>query len=308
MTALDEIFGHEIEEKPKNNILIIDLSNILHSTFHAQVRFDRSLKDEFEKYAMWRFLILNSILNIKNKFQPDEIVLALDGKSWRKKWFNYYKANRVLARKKQTDINYEEFFKVSDEFIEEIIDIMPYKVIKHNDAEADDIIGILAHYLKNKNIIITSRDKDFKQLLKFSNITLYDPVTKKFLTSEDPYLFLIDHIVRGDSSDGIPNIFSDDNTFVDSSKRQKRITKKIIDEVFENGLEKFVVNNNLIKNYERNRKLIELSEETIPQEIWNDVIFKYNNIEPEKNYIKIIKFLRKHKIRSLIDKADKFLY
>jgi hypothetical protein len=310
MSTLDELFGttDEIEVQYKDNIAIIDLSNLLHSTYHAQVRFDKSLKNDNDKYAMWRFLLLNSILNVKNKLQPQEIVLAVDSSSWRKEFFKYYKARRILKRKEQTDFNYEEFFEISNGFIEEITEVFPYKVIKVERAEADDIIGVLAHLLSDKQVTIVSRDKDFKQLLRNPNIKLYDPIDKNYKTVECAYAYLLDHILRGDSGDDVPNMLSDDNTFVDSTKRQTKITKKVLAEVNEKGLELFAIDRNVMDNYERNKKLVELSKDEIPDDVWEETIFTYNQLNPKGDYMKVMQFLRKYKIRSLTEKAGAFLF
>lgn len=308
MSTLDDIFGHDETQTSFNNINLLDLSNILHSTYHAQVRFDRSLNNDMEKYAMWRFLILNSILNMKNKLQPDELVICVDSHSWRKKAFQYYKANRVLAREKQEDFNYEEFIEVSNGFIDELAEFFPYKVIKVEGAEADDVIAVLTQHLQGKNITIISRDKDFKQLLRSPNIRMFDPIDKKFKTVECPYAYLMEHILKGDTSDGIPNMLSDDNTFVITGKRQTPITKKKLEAIHELGIEEFAIQNNAIKKYERNKKLVELSKDEIPENIWNNVIYEYNQQTPKGDYMKIVQFLRKHKIRSLTEKANMFMY
>ncbi len=309
MTTLDDLFGKKDEKiiKQFNNIMLIDLSNILHSTYWGSVHSDRTLKNDKERYAMWRFFLLNSILSIKNKFAPDEIVLALDSRSWRKKEFQFYKANRVLARAKKTDFNYKEFIEVSNQFIEEIQETLPYKVIKVQDAEADDIIAVLVNHLEKRKITIISRDKDFKQLLRSPNIVLYDPISKEFKNVDDPYAYLLDHIIRGDSSDGIPNVLSDDNTFVDSSKRQKKITKKVLQELYDLGINEFVIQKNVTKNYERNKMLVELSKDIIPKKIQVETVYQYNSQEPKSNFMKIATFLRKYKIRSLEPKATQFL-
>jgi 5'-3' exonuclease len=305
MSFLDTIFKEE--QKKKNNVIIVDFSNLLHSSFHAGVRFDRTLKNDEERYAMWRYILLNQILTIKTKLQPDELILAIDSHSWRKDKYKYYKANRVLARAKVTDYNPEDFYKTCDRFVEEITENLPYKVIKSENAEADDVIGVLVKYFAEKNInhIIVSRDKDFVQLLKSQYTRFYDPIDKKYKEKVDPYQFLRDHILCGDSSDGIPNMLSPDNVFVNSDKRQKRITKKVRAEVNELGLEEYAIRNNLIENYERNKMLIDLDE--IPEFITNDVIFQYNDQCPRGDFIKIVQFFRKYKIKTLVDKAEKFL-
>ena len=308
---LDDIFNDEDdvpEVKQFNNIMVVDFSNILHSSYHGQVRFDKSLKTSKDKYQVWRYFLLNSLLSLKNKFQPDEIVLALDSNSWRKKAFKYYKANRVLARAKQTDFNFKEFLEVSNIFIEEIWENLPYKMIKVDNAEADDIVAVLVQHLQKRMITVVSRDKDFQQLLRSPNIKLYDPISKVFKGNADPYAYLLDHVIRGDASDGIPNMLSDDNVFVDSNKRQKKITKKVLNEIYDLGIDEYVIQKGLIKNYERNKLLVELSKDTIPKDIWTETVYQYNNQSPTSNFMKVAGFLRKNKIRSLVDKAGSFLY
>ena len=306
MSSLDELFGHD--EKTTTNPMIIDLSNILWATYHAQVKYDKSLNSNFERHAMWRYFLLNSILNVKVKFKPDEIVLAIDSSSWRKKKFEYYKANRVLAREKQEEFDYQEFIEVSNCFIDELIEVMPYKVVRIDGAEADDIIAVLVHQWRDKNVLIISRDKDFKQLLRSPNIKMYDPISKEFKTVDCPYEYLMEHILKGDTGDGIPNMLSPDNIFVTTGSRQKSITKKVKESVNELGLEKYAIDNDVISNYERNKNMVELSKDEIPEDIWNNILFEYNNLDPKGDFIKVVQFLKKHKIRTLEDRASDFLY
>lgn len=306
MSFLDKIFTEQQKKKAINSILIIDFSNLLHSTFYAKIRFDKTLKTNEEKYMFWRYLMLNQIASLKKKFEPDEIILAVDGGSWRKDYFKYYKARRAISREK-SDIDYTEFYESGNKFIEEIISIFPYKTIQIKKAEADDIIGVLTETIpSNIKIIIVSRDKDFKQLLKYQNVSIYDPIDKKLKQENDPHYFLIEHILNGDPGDDVPNLLSDDNVFINSDKRQKRITKKIVEKVKEIGIETFAIENNLIKNYERNRKMIELSSEQIPSNIVEEIKFQYNQDNKNRpDYIKITQFLKSNKIKALT--ADAFM-
>ena len=63
--------------------------------------------------------------------------------------------------------------------------------------------------------MILSGDKDFIQLHKYKNVTQYSPITKKFVNGIDPDEYLYEHILKGDVSDGVPNVLSVDNTFTD---------------------------------------------------------------------------------------------
>ena len=78
-------------------------------------------------------------------------------------------------------------------------------------------------------------DKDFIQLQKYKNVSQYSPITKKFVNGEDPALYLKEHILKGDASDGIPNVLSPDNTFVDGL-RQRPLGKKKIDAWIDNDI------------------------------------------------------------------------
>ena len=144
---------------------------------------------------------------------------------------------------------------------------MPYKVVHLEKAEADDIIAVLAkQWSKDEGVLILSGDKDFMQLQKYDNVKQYSPVQKKFLRTDNPQEFLFEHIVRGDTSDGIPNCLSKDSTFV-SGDRQTPITKKRLDEWMQKG--KVDYKNGDI-GFDRNRRLIDF--EYIPEDLEKDIV------------------------------------
>ena len=78
------------------------------------------------------------------------------------------------------------------------------------------------------------------------------------LVCERPDSFLFNHIMKGDVSDGVPNILSDDDTFVVEGKRQKPMNAKAKTRVREviNGNE---VDETISRNYDRNRQLIDFN-------------------------------------------------
>jgi hypothetical protein len=296
-----------IPQKVINHTMIVDFSNILHASFHSAGK--QSNKEQHT--AMWRYFIFNSLLSIKNKFKPDEIVLALDHSSWRVKFFEYYKAKRKMARATGTaKEEAEEFFKVADTFAEDL-KCLPYKQVHVHGAEGDDIIGILATHLTSvrKKITIVSVDHDLQQMQKYKNVQNYDPIKKHLTVCESPHTFLQDHFLIGDSGDGIPNILSPDNIFL-SDNRQFSITKKIREEVNEKGLLKYCKENSLEKNYIRNRKLIELSDQTIPKQVWSDVVYEYTNYDltGKQTYMHIAGVFDKYNIRFLKDKVPQFMF
>ena len=178
-----------------------------------------------------RHMILNSLRGHNKKFRKEygEMVIACDSKNvWRRQVFPNYKAGRKANREK-SEHNWELIFDILAKVKEEIKQFLPYKVIELETAEADDIIAVLTRRIKEK-ILILSGDKDFIQLHN-ERIRQYNPVLNKFVgKDENPSLYIREHILRGDRSDGVPNILSDDNVFVEG-RRQTPLSKKKIEAV-----------------------------------------------------------------------------
>ena len=220
-----------------------------------------------------RHMVLNSIRGINKKFRKDygELVIASDGKhSWRKQIFPNYKANRKKNRE-QSGHDWETIFDVINRIKSELIEFMPYKLIEVETAEADDIIAVLIRKIQRvvgpnhaKKMLIVSGDKDFIQLHS-DNVRQYNPILNKYVgKDETPSIYIREHILKGDRSDGVPNVLSDDNVFVEG-RRQRPLSKKKLNELICSGFLYTVLNDEEQKNYDRNRKLIDLT--FIPQEL-----------------------------------------
>ena len=113
-----------------NKILLADFSAISNATFYA-IFPDPQINNQDELLDFWRHTLFNSILTKKKIIKPDEIVLAIDSKSWREIFFKYYKARRKI-KKQQDEIDYKFFYDASNKMIEEIKQYFPWKVIKEN--------------------------------------------------------------------------------------------------------------------------------------------------------------------------------
>ena len=290
-------------------VLLLDFSNIAFATYYAMQHYDN---DEFEteegKVKYWKFMMLNSIKKNKLKHNPDEFIVCVDSKSWRTKAFKYYKAKRKQMRR-ESNFDYKFFVDNMNEFVNELDENFPYSVMKINGAEADDIIAILAQHLRNKykKVIIASNDKDFKQIVS-GNIHLWNIRDEKFSTVEDNDEYLIRQILTGDYSDGIPNVKSDSDTFINDDKRQKPCGPKTVDKILEQGVKEWVKENGLQKNFIRNRKLIELSPNTIPKGLWELCVKKYEGREKKRgDYTKILKYLSKNRMKALVPAVNQFL-
>jgi len=252
-----------------------------------------------------RHMILNTIRMYNVKFKDNygpEVVIALEGGSWRKDYFPQYKANRKKSRVKDT-MDWNKLYEIINKVTDEIKENFPYKVIKVDKAEADDIIGVLCaetqEFGKHDKVMIVSADKDFIQLQEgTTNIQQYSPMTKKFITGSSPdYLF--EHICKGDTSDGVPNILSGDNFLVDGI-RQKPMTKKKIAAWLDHFTEMPV---EVQRNYYRNRRLIDLSY--VPEEIKESIISKYDSTKIASRS-KILNYLIKNRCKMLMDCIQDF--
>ena len=284
-----------------DKVLIYDLSNVLYSSFFNTQK-EKALNTESDKKEYWRYLIVKELLNVRRKFNPKEFILAIDdSKNWRKDVFPYYKARRIF-KKKDSPIDWDYFYSCINEFIDELNKSFPCKAIKVDNAEADDVIAILALNMKDdKEVIIASRDKDFQQLLVYDNIKIYNLNEYQMLQCEDPSLFTMIHVLKGDSGDDIPNLLSDDNVFVNSDKRQKRVTEKVIREMLEEGLEKYAIKRKLINNYERNCKLIKLDLDCIPEKIQTETLYKYNTFKSLATYETLMDYIRSKHMYALLE-------
>lgn len=228
-----------------------------------------------------RHVFLNTLLSMKKRFQDeygDIIVCADSSNSWRKDIFPYYKANRSENRQKD-GLDWDEIFSWLNAMYEDLRDIFPYKTLKINRCEADDIIAVIC--MKNgvflndgtEKFLIMSKDHDFKQLHYFSNVYQYDNTNKKYIVESNPEEALKVHIMRGDSGDGVPNILSTEDTFV-AKKRQKVFTAKRMEHY--SILANRLAEPEIQSRYLMNKKLVDFNEipedfvETIHEEYLKD--------------------------------------
>ena len=256
--------------------------------------------------GMVRHMILNSLRNYRQMFSEEygEFIICYDSKHyWRRDVFPEYKAGRKKSRETSSH-DWDDIFNFLNAFKQEMIDYMPYKVLEVYGAEADDIIATLCHefeYDHGKTLIL-SGDKDFIQLQKYKNVTQYSPITKKFIGGDDPQRFLAEHILRGDSSDGIPNVLSPDNTFVDGL-RQRPLSKRKVATWIDNEIEDSLPNDEALRNYQRNEKLIDLSKS--PNNLFTDIIKEYQNT-PEGDRSKLLNYFIEKRLNDHLENIGDF--
>ena len=226
-----------------------------------------------------RHMILNSIRMYRKKYFREfgEIVITSDGsKNWRYEVFPQYKFKRKDARK-ESKIDWQEVFRITNKVFDEIRENFPYKVVVHDECEADDVIAQLVvnsqvDFGHQEKVMIISSDKDFGQLQKYSNVSQYSPMLKKEIVIVNPRRHLLELILRGDQSDGIPNVLSIDDSFTEGV-RQTPLREAKIDEIMKDLDDgELLYAASWHRNYLRNKKLIDLTEtpSNLKQEIINN--------------------------------------
>lgn len=257
-----------------------------------------------------RHMILNSIRMYRQKFHREygEVVIVADGAgNWRKDVYPQYKASRKKSRD-ESSIDWTEMFRIINMIRDEIRDNFPYKVMHQYGCEADDVIAQIAletqEFGKHEPVMIVSADKDFIQLQKYDNIKQFSPMTKKFVKHSNPRLYMIEHIFRGDGGDGVPNVLSDDNVFVDG-RRQSPVTKKKIEAWIQAEDLQQAMGDDIYRNYLRNKKLIDLTE--TPSSIKQEIINTYESQDQSKNKSKVFNYLIQKRCKLLLESVQEFI-
>jgi len=283
-------------------MILLDFSNII----VGSIMVSHKIPDT-ERFGedFIRHLVLNSIRSYRNKYKNKygEIVICTDfHSSWRKEVFPYYKAHRKVERDKQKaekGMDWSALFETINKIIIEIDTFFPYKVIRVEHAEGDDVIAVLSRTFKEKSLIVSS-DKDFSQLYKYKWVRQFSPMKQKMLNGIDPIMYLKEHIIRGDKGDGIPNILSDDDCIV-SGVRQKSISKKKIVNWLDQDPHDF--NDEMKRGWIRNKILIDF--DLIPKNIATAILKQYNE---EKKYQQgqLVNYFIKNRLKYLMENMGDF--
>jgi len=248
---------------------------------------------------MVRHMILNSLRMYRTRFISEfgELVLCYDSRHyWRRDYFPEYKHSRRKDRESDSK-DWDEIFGCLNKIKEEIKNNMPYKFLEVYGAEADDIIATLCSESSDE-IMILSGDKDFIQLQIYPNVKQYSPITKKMINGINPDDYLKEHVLKGDTSDGVPNVLSPDNSFVDGI-RQKPLSKKKIAAMIDGNFP----NDEVKRNYQRNKTLIDLG--CAPNELRTEILNTYKDA-PENGRSKILNYFIKQRLKTLTESIGEF--
>ena len=204
--------------------ILVDTANTFFRARHV-VRGDIDTK-----VGMALHITLNSIKKAWQDFDGSHVVICLEGRSWRKDYYEPYKRNRKVARDKMTVTESEEdtaFWEIFDEFKNFMTEKTNCTVMQHKQLEADDLIAGWVQAHPNDNHVIISTDGDFAQLIA-PNCKQYNGIQNTIITHEgyfddkkkkpvidkktglekpapNPDYMLFEKCMRGDTSD---NVFS----------------------------------------------------------------------------------------------------
>jgi 5'-3' exonuclease len=282
-------------------MLLIDLNQVMISNLMMQVGSSSKVKlDE----GLVRHMVLNTIrINVKNFRSYGKVIIACDNKKyWRRDYFPNYKAGRKKVREASVH-DWNLIFECLNKIKQELKEFSPYTVLDVERAEADDIIAVLSsHFSDKEKIMILSNDKDFIQLQKCSNVEQYSPILKKKINGKDASLHLKEMIIRGDSSDGIPNILSQDDVFLVEGKKQGSITKKKLEQWLYQEPE-FFCNDEMMRNYSRNQLMIDF--EFIPNDIKTNILQSFEETKPASKQ-NFLNYMIKNRLNNLMEVFDDF--
>jgi hypothetical protein len=276
-------------------MILIDFTQTIIAGLMAQMKMNGGEVSE----DMLRHMIINSVRNYQKKYARDygEIVLCTDAAHpWRRDYYSLYKAGRKKTRE-ASDLDWTMLFNTLQKVKEEIRDNFPYRYMYVENCEADDIIAVLTKQSKEP-VLIISGDKDFQQLHKYDDVTQWSPNLNRMVECEDPDLFLKEHILKGDKSDGIPNILSNDDCF-ELGIRQTPLRKPILEKYLRITIEK---DDKYYRNYLRNQTLIDL--DFIPQDIEDRILEEFDKTKVVKG--KVFDYLVSHRLNELLNHVEDF--
>lgn len=260
--------------------------------------------DFMDEPDLVRHQIFNIIRQYNEKFRDEfgEMVIAMDHTNvWRKQKFPQYKANRKKQRK-ESKHDWNAIFTMMNNVREEVEEYSPYRCVRIEGCEADDVIAtIIASNSNPQRNVIVSPDKDFVQLQKYPNTVQYSNIQKKWVEPDvDPITDLEVKVLKGDMGDGIPNVMSEDDVFIQENARQTPLRKAKMDMLMEDPE---ALGTTIARRVIRNRDMIDLSR--TPDYLKNEIQDAFN--KPAKGSInRLMTLFTKNQMKLLMESLQDF--
>ena len=285
-------------------------------------------------------ICLMSINKVVRRFDADHVIVALEGRSWRKDFYKPYKANRAVARAALTEREQEEdqlFWETYDAMNTYLSEKTNCSVIREATAEADDIIARFIALHPNDEHIIVSSDSDFHQLLAH-NVKQYNGITDELWTIDgifndkgarvidkktdepktvpEPQWILFEKCMRGDSSDNVFSAYP--GVRVKGTKNKVGLTEAFEDRerhgyawsniMLSRWTDPDGVEHRVKDDYERNVTLIDLTAQ--PQDVKDRVDRAIYEQVSHKDVGQVgshfLRFCGKYDLNKLSDSAEQF--
>ncbi len=308
--------------------IVIDTQNLF-----MRVRHGIRAPDIDQQIGMALHIIFNSVKKVWNEFNGTHTVFCLEGRSWRKDFYPPYKANRKVAAAKRSEREVEEdkvFFESMDEFIKFVTEQTNCTVLRHPNAEADDMIARwIALHPDDQHVVISS-DSDFQQLIA-KNVVIYNGIAGLLYTHEgiydkdgkiaknkqgadlavpDPEWLLFEKCMRGDDSDNVMSAFPGVRKTKLEAAFQDRHTKGYVwnNLMLSKWLDHEKVEHRVRDDYERNRQLIDLTQQPIDLiEKFDRAIIDSTNKEPRRQIgINLMRFCNVHGLVRIEKQVSEF--
>jgi len=272
---------------------LFDFNNLAIRTF--LVKNVNAITDDPD-LPLWKFYLIESIYKSLYRSPADEVILAVDAKDpWRKSYWSRYKEHRK-KRREESPIRWGIFFREYDKLCDEIIEHLPFKVIRVSGSEADDIIAVIATEYKEKIFTIISNDEDFLQLSGHANIKIYNPSKMDYVRTDNVPEFLLEKFFFGQKKDGIFNVKTPLDWPLD--RRKPSFGEALFQKIKRSGYVEWLKDNGLEERFHTNRVLIDFDR--IPRVIRSRIIKEYSEYKmPDPNKMKI--FFEKNGLQSYLD-------
>ena len=315
--------------------VLVDTANTFFRARHV-VRGDLDTK-----VGMAFHITLNSIKKAWEDFEADHIVFCLEGRSWRKDYYEPYKRNRQESRDALSPSQAEEekiFWETFDAFKDFVTTKTNCTVMQHPELEADDLIAGWTQAHPDDEHVIISTDGDFAQLIA-PNVSQYNGVSNTIITHEgyfddkkkqpvidkktglerpapQPDYMLFEKCMRGDTSD---NVFS---AYPGVRKKGTKNKVGLLEAYDDKGTKGYNWNNLMLQrwtdhegnehrvldDYQRNVTLCDLTAqpENIKEKIFNTI---NENAQP-KNIsqvgLRLMKFCAIYDMQRISDNAQAY--
>ena len=313
--------------------ILVDTANTFFRARHV-VRGDVDTK-----VGMALHITFNSIKKAWQDFKADHVVFCLEGRSWRKDFYQPYKRNRQDARDALSPREAEEdkvFWEIFDEFKEFIDTKTNCTMIRHPQLEADDLIAGWVQAHPNDDHVIISTDGDFAQLIA-PNVKQYNGVSNTTITHEgyfddkgkpvvdkktkepkpapDPQWLLFEKCMRGDTSDNVFSAYP--GVRVKGTKNKVGLTEAFTDKqtkgfawnnlMLQRWVDHEGVEHRVLDDYNRNVTLCDLTAQ--PAEIREMINSTIKEVKPKdvtQVGLRLMKFCAKWDMQRIADNASQY--